>query len=194
MSKVSGLWKAIWNSDEGRLTKITSAFAATLATIGLLVQSAVSFLPRSMYSKDGQCTEIDTVAILIHDPSNTFQSGQKQIGTRDHKVSVVYETDDGHKLVSVPRYKPFTQLCKELATNNDVQLLQIGSQSKITVDVLHNREDNYLNSIKGAKFLYKMDKLQDDQDRFYATYEVDVSDFAGFEKTIGIEKIEHVHE
>ena len=139
-----------------------------------------------MYTEDGQCTEIDTVAILIYDPLNTFQSGQKKIRTSNYMASVVYQTDDGYKFVSVPRYKPFTQLCKELATNNDVKLLQIGSQSKITVDVLHNREDNHFDLIKGAKFLYKMDKLQDDRDRFYATYEVDVSDFAGFEKTIGV--------
>lgn len=38
----------------------------------------------------------------------------------------------------------------------------------------------------------KIDKLQDDQDRFYSTCKVNVLDFADFEKTIGVEKIEYV--
>ena len=40
----------------------------------------------------------------------------------------------------------------------------------------------------------KIDKLQDDQDQFYSTCEVNVLDFAEFEKTIGVEKIEYMDE
>lgn len=42
--------------------------------------------------------------------------------------------------------------------------------------------------------LYEMDKLHDKQGRRYATYEVKVDKLAEFERAIGVEKIEYVHE
>ena len=183
LSKVKGLWNTVWNSKESTWTKLTSSISAASSTVRLALTAAVCAPVRSLYTQDGQSVEPDRVSILVHDPEDQFQNGQ-----------VVYQTADGHKLLLVPRYRPFTELCKELGVNENVQLLEIGGQPKVTVDVQYQPHENTVKSAPGARLLYEMDKLQDGAQRRYATYEVNVQDLARFERSVGIEKVEYVHE
>ncbi len=93
----------------------------------------------------------------------------------------------------MPRYRPFTELCKELAQDDEVRLLEIGTRSKVSVDVLHGEGEKTLLP-NGARLIYELDRLQDAQKRRYATYEVDVLSLADFEKAVGLSRIEYVHE
>ncbi len=195
LSKIRGLWTAIWNSNESKSTKLMSAFSATTTTLSLALKAAVCAPVRSMYTKNGQYVEPESVSILIHDPFHQFQTGERWIGGKAHHIKVIYQTPDGHKLVSIPRYRPFTELCKELASNGGVRLLQIGSQPKVTVDVIYKKGEETLHPrLEGLKVLYEMDKLQDAEQRRYATYQVNVDALADFERMVGVERIEYIHE
>lgn len=193
LSKISGLWKAIWNSNEGLWTKFSSYLNAIPSTFGLLAKAAICAPIRNMYTQNGQYIEPEKVSILIHDPENQFQTGEKLIGGEMHKIQVVYQITDGHKVVLVPRYRPFTQLCKELVENEKVQLLEIGTQPKVSVDVLYKKND-VTKLVPESELIFEMDKLQDIQERRYATYQVAVETLAKFERSIGIDRIEYVHE
>lgn len=194
ISKIKGLWSAIWNSNESRWTKLTSAGSAFFSTLGLIVKAAVCAPIRLMYTQGGQYLEPDRVAILIHDPKNQFKTGKKRLGEQTHTLQVVYQTPNGYKQLLVPRYRPFTELCKGFAHNKQVKLLEIGSQRKVTVDVMYKPREKTLKRMKGVKLLYELDKLQDAKKRRYATYEVHVSALAAFERQVGTQKIEYVHE
>jgi len=193
LSKISGLWSAIWNSKENSLVKFASSASALISTLSLTLKAVVCFPIRMMYTQDGQFTAPDRVAILIHDPKNQFQTGEKQIGDQKHPIQIVYQTPDKHKIVLVPRYRPFTQLCKELASNDEVKLIEVGSQPKITVDVVFKKGEA-TSKIGESRLIYEMDKLQDSEERRYATYEVPVASLAAFEKVVGPERIEYIHE
>lgn len=195
VSKIRGLWSAVWNSNETVWTKGISCADALLSTIGALFKAAICAPIRMIYTQNGQSIEPDKIGILIHDPNNQFMTGQKQIKGANHLIQVVYETDDHYKLVLVPRYRVFTDLCIELANNQDsgVQLIEIGSQTKITVDVMYGKEDQTIVP-EGATLLYEMDKLQDEAQRRYATYEIDVNKLDRFIQTVSADKMEYIHE
>ncbi len=181
-SKIRGLWSAIWNSDEPPWTKGFSYLNALASTIGLLFKAALCAPIRMMYTQDGQYTEPEKIGILIRDPNDQFKNGQ-----------TVYATEDHYKLVLVPRYRPFTELCKELAVNPTVKLIEIGSQPKITVDVMYSAGEPTILPEK-ARLLYEMDRLQDDEQRRYTTYEVPVNGLSSFIQAVGPNRIEYVHE
>lgn len=195
LGKIGDLWNAVWNSNESVWIKGISYVSALSSTIGLLFKAAICAPIRMMYTQNGEFIEPDKIGILVHDRQNQFTTGSRPINGRDsHPIEVVYQTPDHYKLVLVPRYRVFTELCKELASsNNRTKLLEIGSQEKITVDVLYGKEDSTLVP-EGAKLLYEMNRLQDDSQRRYATYEVNVGDLAAFIQKVGADKIEYVHE
>lgn len=194
LDKIKGLWTAILHSNESPWIKSVSTIKAFFSTLGYAATAAVCAPVRAMYTDNGQAIEPDMVSILIHDPENQFKTGEKEIANEWHKIKVVYETQDHYKLLLVPRYRLFTELCKELALNENVKLLEIGSQSKITVDVLFKKDEATPMPVKEAKVLYEMEKLQDAEGRRYVTYEVQVSALAKFESAIGPSRIEYVHE
>jgi hypothetical protein len=193
VSKIKGLWNAIWNSSESLWVKFTSSISAVGSTLSLLAKAVVCAPIRRLYTQNGEFLEPDQVAILIHDPENRFQTGKKMIAGTAHNIKVGFQTPDGHKIVFTPRYKPFTELCKELALDSSVKLLEIGSQSKVSVDVLYQKDDETL-SIPNTELLYEMEKLQDREGKRYATYQVNVAALAEFERMIGPERIEYIHE
>ena len=193
LSRIQKMWGAIWNAEESKWTKLASLPDATLTTLGWGLKALVSAPIQSSYVKeDGQYVEPDTVSILIHDPNNHFTTGVKKIAGNDFSIKVIYQTPDQYKLVTVPRYRPFTLLCKELAMSQDVKLIEVGSQPTITVDVVEDDQDH---DIPNARRIYKLNKLQDPERKcYYATYEVDVSSLQQFIDQVGSDKIEYVHE
>lgn len=194
LSKIKGLWSTIWNSNESAWTKFISAFGAARSTATLLCKQLISLPIRKLSLQDGQYIEPDRIAILIHDPQNQFQTGQRRIGDTDHAIEVLHQISDGHKIVLVPRYRPFTTLCKELANHEHVRMIEIGSQEKVTVDVVYGENEESLPSSESVELLYEVERLQDSQKRRYATYQVHVAALAQFQRSIGTHRIEYVHE
>lgn len=193
VSKIQGLWSSIYRSNESLAVRTASVVNALFASAGLLAKAAICAFLRFLYTKDGGFVEPDRVAILIEDPYNQVHSGERVIGDKAENIEVLHRTPDDYKLVLVPRYRPFTELCKELAFNGDVRLIEIGSQRTVTVDVLHKLEDNADISSR-SEMIYETPRLQDPQQRTYRTYKVPVEDLAVFQRLAGIEKIEYVHE
>jgi hypothetical protein len=180
LSKISKLWSTIWNSDESYFTKLTSALSATSSTIRLGLTAAICAPIKMMYTtQDGQYVETDRVAIIVHDHKNQL------------KQDPIYKTQDGYKLIFMPRYKPFTDFLKELASLKDVTLIKIAGQPKVTLDVLYEKDEK---TDKGNEFLYEMDRLQDPKKRHYATYQVETAKLLEFINSFGPQRIEYVHE
>ena len=94
----------------------------------------------------------------------------------------------------MPRYRPFTQFCQDISAEEDVQLLEIGGQTTISLDILHSK-DQHSTSEKGKR-IYTMDCLQDPDQHFFATYQLPVNQLQEFiqetRKKGG--EIEYVHE
>jgi hypothetical protein len=192
-SKIKGLWNAIWNSPESLWVKLSSSVSAIGSSFGMLAKTFICAPIRHLYTQNGEFLEPDRVAILLYDPENTFQTGERLIAGKTYPIKVGYQTADGHKIAFVPRYKPFTELCKELASNNKVKLLEIGTQPQISVDVLYNKDEE-TKQVQNSELIFEMEKLQDAEKRRYATYQVSVAALAEFERAIGPDRIEYVHE
>ncbi|MBS0634024.1 MAG: class I SAM-dependent methyltransferase [Verrucomicrobia bacterium] len=177
VSKMKTLWSAIKNSNEGPLTKITSVLSAAVSSLSMLVTAAISAPIRALYTTNGGYVEPDTIKVLVKDSQDEFKEA-------------VYQTPDKYKIVSLKRYRDFTEFCKTLPEKS-FDLLEIGSQKEVTVDVLL---DPATPTPQVARVVYELDKLQDEHARRYVTYQVDVVALKAFVKAVGAQNIEYVHE
>ncbi len=181
LTKVRELWSVLWNSQESTLTKVSSIFRALTWTLEL-AGKALSLAPaRFIFTSEGY-VEPDTINVLIKDPLNELQG---------HKV--IYTTPDGHKLVSLPRYRPLTQILGQLSQTSKLEILEIGGQKKVSVDLLLDHLEP-TPQIEGAQEVYRMEKLQDPQCRRYVTYQVAVPALKALQTQVGLKKIEYIHE
>jgi hypothetical protein len=194
LRKIRGLWDTVIRSDESSWVKALSFMDALSGTVGLLVKAAICAPVRMIYTtSDGQVIQNDRIAVLIKDPSNKITDKGIEIEGEQYPVKVVYATQDLHKLVLMPSYRPFTAFCKNLP--EAVELVEIGSQSNITLDVLYEELEQSLSHDEGeARLIYQMKRLQDPGKRRYATYAVPVGKLAALIKRIGKEKVEYIHE
>ncbi len=180
VSKIKTIWSAVWNAKEGFFKKASSVLGASLYTVSLLVTAAVSLPIRALYTTNGGYVEPDTIKLLVRDPASEITSG------------VIYETPDSYKIAAQARYRDFTEFCKNLPTK-ELDLLEIGGQSQVSVDVLLGPDDA-TPQVQDARVVYEMDKLQDAQRRRYVTYMVNVQALKAFVQAVGPNRIEYVHE
>ncbi len=199
IGKIKQLWRVVIKSQESWATKITSALNAISWSAGLLLTAAISAPVRAIYTSEAN-VEPDTIKVLIKDPNNELRNVIKRWEKekdaqvdKNCKIEEIYTTPDGYKLVSLPRYRPFTKICGYMTQTSKLELLEIGSQKGIAVDVLLN-EGVKTPEINGARVVYEMDRLQDPEHRRYATYQVGVKALQGFLKQIGNQHIEYIHE
>jgi hypothetical protein len=199
LGKVKEMWGIVAASKESIMTKATSAISASFSTMGYLAKAAVSAPIRSLYTSEAY-QEPDTIKVLFRDPSNQlagviekWETDKDPIHEKNHKIEVIHATQDGYKLVSLPRYRPFTQICGYLSETPGLHLLEIGGQNGVSIDVLLRAEAN-TPKVPDARLVYEMDKLQDAEKKRYATYHVAVSALQNFVKTIGKKQIEYIHE
>lgn len=199
IDKVKEMWKVVWNSPENFGTKLASALSAIPRSISFIAKAIVSSSIRAFYTTDVN-QEPDTIKMLIKDPHDELKividqwEAEKDLD-HDHnsKIEVILETPDGYKLISMPRYKPFTKICGYLSETTDLEILEIGSQQEISIDVLVEK-DKKLPEVEGARIVYAMDKLQDEEERSYVTYQVNLSALKQFQQAIEVENIEYIHE
>jgi SAM-dependent methyltransferase len=199
LGKMREMFKVVAGSQESVGTKIASTLSAAVSSLGFIGQAMVCTPIRSFYTAEANL-EPDTIKILIKDPKNELETVMAQWEKEkdpqhdsQKKISVIYETPDGHKLVSLPRYRPFTKICGYLSDTEQLQLLEIGSQKEISVDLLL-KKDQADHLVEGARKVYEMEKLQDAEKRRYATYQTHVSALKQFERTVGKDSIEYIHE
>ncbi len=198
IGKIKGIWQAVIHSKEGIATKVTSVLNAIFWSLGMVIKAAVSSPVRAIYTSEANL-EPDTVKILIKDPNNEldkvinrWETEKDLIHDANNKIEEIYRTPDGYKLVSIPRYRPFTNICGYLSETSKLELLEVGSQENISVDVL--MDDNAkLPEMQGARVVYKMERLQDPERRHYVTYHVALSALKAFLKN-SKNNIEYIHE
>ncbi|HEV8051436.1 MAG TPA: hypothetical protein VGP47_03000, partial [Parachlamydiaceae bacterium] len=187
------------NSKESLGVKIGSSISAAASSLGFIAKAIVCAPISSFYTSEGN-QEPDMINILINDPHDELKTvvGQweKEKDAKydqNNKIAVIHETSDGYKLVSMPRYRPFTKICGYLSNTQHLEILEIGSRKKISVDVLLKQETS-TPQVDGARIVYEMEKLQDDEKRRYVTYMVNVGALKQFERVVGITNIDYIHE
>lgn len=199
MDKMKQMWAAVLNPSDTIKTRIINSLSAIPSSIGFMAKALASFPVRSIYTAEAN-QEPDTIKILISDPHHELNGviarweKEKNAQTEQKcKIEVIHSTPDGYKLVSVPRYRPFTKICGYLSETSSLQLLEIGGQKEISVDLLMDKLQT-IPAIDGAQFVYALDKLQDEQQRKYLTYQVQVAALKHFQRAVSLEKIEYIHE
>lgn len=199
MNKMKQMWKTVWDSPESFAVKIASVLGAASSSLGFIAKALVSAPIKAFYTSESN-QEVDTIKVLIADPNNEldavitrWENEKDAQFDQKNEIEVVYGTPDGHKLVSMPRYRPFTKICGYLSETSALQILEIGSQKEISVDVLMDKAQENP-GIEGSQFIYSMDKLQDPEDKRYVTYQVSVAALKQFQQTVQLNNVEYIHE
>jgi len=199
IGKIKNIWKVVLNSQEGIFTKAISIVNGTFWSLDLLLKAIVSMPVRMFYTSE-ENKESETVNVLIKDPNNElgvlikrWEKDKDQQRDKNQTIEVIHKTSDGHKLVSFPRYRAFTKICSYLNKTSKLKLLEIGGQSKISVDVIL-KPDTKTPNIENARSVYEIEKLQDPQKRRYVTYNVAIQSLKEFQRAIGIQNVEYIHE
>jgi FAD/FMN-containing dehydrogenase len=169
ISKIKGLWQA---------TQWFNVVSALSSTVSLLAKALISSPIRFFYSSEANI-EPNTTSMIIYDPTNAVTD----TGTE----KVIYATPDGYKLLSCERYMPFTAFCKRIATLPQVQIVEIGGRSEVSVDLLLPEGNP---GPQGHTPVYTLPKLQDPQHRTYATYLLDTTRL----RNLPQDQIQYIHE
>lgn len=199
LGKMKEMINVVRKSQESFTTKFMSSLSAAASSVGFLAKTIVCAPVRSFYTSEAN-QEPDTIKILIKDPHQELKHVMQQwerekdvLHDSNNKIVVIHETADGYKLVSLPRYRPFTKICGYLSQTQNLEILEIGSQKEISVDVLLGQKVP-TPQVDGAKAIYEMEKLQDEEKRRYVTYQVNVSALKLFERAVDVKNIDYIHE
>lgn len=199
LGKIKEVWKTLWNSQEHWSIKLNSTFSAISNTLGFFILGAVSVPIAAIYSQDAY-KEPPTVKMLIKDPDDEisyvieeWEKNKDQQLDESNKIEVVHTTADGYKLISVPRFRAFTKIFGYLEKQQNLEVLEIGSQKEISVDLLLKQETT-IPDVNGARMVYEMESLQDTEKKRYVTYQVNVCALQHFQKVVGKENIHYIHE
>lgn len=195
IGKTRGIWQTISKSKEDSLTRLKSTMKALSWSSGMVAKSAISTIVKKIYTLESNL-EPSTVKVLIKDPNNElntvinqWEEAKDLIYEKNIKIEEIYSTPDGYKFVSFPRYKPFTKICEYISNTSTLEILEIGGQKSISVDLLVQEK------IKdpSPRFIYEMEKLHDSDNRHYLTYQVAISSLKKFLKD-NRNHIEYIHE
>lgn len=200
ISKIKEMWNVVLNSKESLGIKAGSVLSAAMSSVTFLFKAAISAPIRAIYTSEANL-EPDTIKMVVRDPNNTidtiigrWEKEKDSKYNKNQKIEVIYATSDGVKLISVPRYRPFTKICGYIAEDPSLDIVEIGSQKEISVDVLL-RGNQAAQKIEGARVVYEMENLQNPLER-YVTYQVNVSALKSFQNAVNLygQNIEYIHE
>jgi SAM-dependent methyltransferase len=197
IGKIKEMWRTIWSSKENLSIKLSSTLNAMSSTLSFLVNAAISTPVRAIYTSETN-QEPDTIQMIIKDPNNELQAVINQweqekdiINNKNHTIKLLLESKDGHKLISVPRYRPFTKICSYMNEKLSLCPIEIGGQKEISIDVLFKKGEN-LSFIDGTRVVYELEKLQDTEQRRYVTYQVQMKALKSFHEQAK-ESIIYIH-
>lgn len=185
LSKIRGLWKAAWLSEQSIFAKISNSFSALYATIQMVATAAISYPIRKIYTSPS-AQEPDRVLVLAKDPNGRIYSIQFD------QVKVLYQLPDGHKMLSVPRYRPFTQTIKAMA-DQKIEICEIGGQKQVTLDLAMPRDYKVVQT-KVIREIYRMNWLHDSDRRVHITYQIAVDALHKELPHLSSAEIEYIHE
>lgn len=199
IGKMKEMWRTIWNSNESFGIKAQSYVSATVSSLGFLAKAGGSAPIRAFYTSDANL-EPDIIKIIVSDPDNELQqvidrweNEKDPVKEQNRKIVVTQSAPDGHKVVSLPRYRPFTKICGYLEKTNNLKVIEIGGQEEISIDLLLDRDQSNP-QMDGARVVYEMNKLQDKEHRRYVTYQVNVCALKQFHQLLGGAKVVYIHE
>lgn len=198
------MWSSIYQSEDSFFTKVGDVPGALVFSATVGVQGLLSLFINSVYYTSDESSDLETIHYVLDDPNNELDEVIKQWNEQKMSIEfngkkpfercdikVIYNVD-GRKLVSIPYYKPFTEITKMIA-QTDIQLVKVGGQEKITVDLCLNKDEPNP-EIEGAKFIYTLDRLQDKLERRYVTYEVEIARLSVFCRNPAVKNhIEYIH-
>ena len=200
LEKIKELWKTVLHSKEGVFPKISNLPGAFARTASLIMKSAISLPVRAIFTSEANL-EPDKVAVEIDDPENKIEEIQKEWSQKraahdaNKNIEVVFSLETKRKYLLLPRYRPFTEIIQLMAEKPSISIVKVGGQRSITVDVLSNNILQPEAKTSKSRLIYTLPKLQDEQKRHYATYEVAIGDLQDFLKTLADDKkIEYIHE
>ena len=198
MGKIKGVWNAALRDRQGALSTGLNICSATLWSASLMATAAVSAPIKAFYSSEANAAP-GTIKVLIHDPNgeleqviDTWEAAKDQEHQQHIKIEEVYTTPDHYKLVSMPRYVPFTKICQYISKTQGLKLLKVAGNTSISIDVLLDKDSPLSTQHQGTK-VYEMPRLQDLQDRQYETHYVPLTDLKQFLQAFE-GHIEHIHE
>ena len=193
LSKIGGIWNAACCRG-GLISRVSSAPTAFLGTIDLLLKSAISLPVRAVFSSEKN-KEPETVKILVKDPDHKIdlliQDWNQNNPT--HPIETLLSTTEGdHRALSVPRYRPFTQLCQLLAEAETIELIEISGQKSTSIDFLVASQEAPLESEPA----YVLDELQGSEPgRKYYTYKLPTPDLLNaLRESKGKGAVHYIHE
>ncbi|OGN61735.1 MAG: hypothetical protein A3F09_01950 [Chlamydiae bacterium RIFCSPHIGHO2_12_FULL_49_11] len=198
LGKISEVWSIVFRSKESLSRRVINVVQALISSLGLVIKAAISAPIRAIYTSEANL-EPDTIKVLIFDPADELDNAvirrwekeKDPVYHAHHKIEVVHSTPDHFKLVSIPRYRPFTTICGYLSETFNLEVLEIGSQTEISADViLHPAEATA--SFPDARLVYELPKLQDEQNRRFATYHFKVPALKALFQSHAV--IEYIHE
>src|SRR5262249_55417580 len=108
------------------------------------------------------------------------------------KIEVLHTTPDGYKLVTFPRYRQFTTIFGYFEYTN-MKVINIGNQTKITVDVLLDNSEK-IPKMNKARFIYETKELKGPERLRHLTYEVEVKALKHFQDKVKRDNIDYIYE
>ncbi|MGL4348446.1 MAG: methyltransferase domain-containing protein [Chlamydiales bacterium] len=195
IGRIRGIWETVVQSKEHPLTRLKGAMNALSWSSGMVAKSAISAVVKKIYTSEANL-ESNTVKVLIKDPNNEldtiinqWERAKNPVHEKNLAIEEIYSTPDGYKFVSFPRYRPFTKICDYISNTPTLEILKIGGQKAISVDLIV--QENIKDS--SARFIYEMERLQDPDKRHYRTYEVAIPILKQFLRN-NRDHIEYIHE
>ena len=202
---IQSLWETTLTSKEPIVTKLQNTLGAISLTLPLGVQGLFSHFINSVYYDPNDSSDAVAVHVLIDDPLDELDSVIEK--WEKAKLNTVYQNQkpyencvmkliysaEGKKLVSLPFYKPFTEIAKLFSQSKAIQFQKIAGNEKVTLDLLlTDHEATPL--FPGAELVYEMKRLQDPEKKRYATFEVEVDRLCSFCRDPKVEgHLEYIH-
>ena len=186
LQKVGQIWSAFLFNRESLGQKLSSFPTLLSYTFNFLAMSAICAPIKMFYTQESN-REPEKVTVIVHDPSD-------QIKEKDGVTKVLSTVDGEYKLLSVDRYRRFTEVMKELKMLEQVSLVQVGGQDYISVDVRVDRTKNPDEPENTGNLVYQMDDLSSPGLPVFRTYMVAVTMLNKFLKYFNNDEITYIHE
>lgn len=198
IGRIKEVWSTLLDPKDSYFTKLFGLTTIASSSLRFLAMGIVSAPIRYFYTQEAN-REPEAVKILIKDRNNQIEGMIEKWNTEKKdrsdslqgSIEVIYAAKDGHKLVSIPRYRAFTQIFKHLS-QLDVKLLEIGGQSEISVALLVKSTFDE-SQIQTSRKIYELKSLQD-EDKRYLIYQVGVAQLKKFQLEVGVNNIYHIYE
>lgn len=202
MAKIKEMWRTVWHSSDGLISKSANTVSAAFSTISFLAKAAISAPVKAIYTSEANL-EPDSIDMLIKDPNNELSGiidrwnrAKDPVHQAKMNIETLYSTQDHYKLISVPRYRPFTEIAYYMSQAKSLEILEIGHQKEISIDVAV-KGDAQTQPIEGAAVVYEQERLQSKEKMRFVTYQVQVASLAAFQQKVGVSnsgRIEYIHE